>query len=138
MMDVKVVASDGVELDGGLLDVIVRQKNITKKMYTAYSFSEAVSALFAVEGLYCEDEEESIKCEREGIKFKVRRGGKKEVVVVVDMPSVQLLARLLRDVFYGVAWAQTDVKSLYARVLKLEGRLRALRKLVVRLAWRGA
>ena len=138
MMDVKVVASDGVELDGGLLDVIARQKNITKKMYTAYSFSEAVSALFATEGLYCEDEGEYIKCEREGIKFKVRRGEGKEVVVVVDMPSVQLLARLLRDVFYGVAWAQTDIKSLYARVLKLEGRVRALKKLVMKLVWRGA
>ena len=135
MMDVKVVTSDGVELDANLLDVIVKQKNITKKMYTAYSFSEAVSALFTVEGLYCEDEGESIKCEREGIKFKVQRGGKKEVVVVVDMPSVQLLARLLRDVFNAVAWAQSDVRSLYARVLKLEGRVRALKKVVMRLAW---
>jgi len=135
MMDVKVVASDGVELDARLLDAIVQQKNIIKKMYAAYTFTEAVSALFAVERLHCEEEGESIKCERDGIRFKVQRGGKKEVVVAVDMPSARLLARLLSEVFDSVAWAQSDVKALYGRVLKLEGRLRALRKLVVRLAW---
>jgi hypothetical protein len=136
MMNVRVVASDGVELPACLFDAVVQQKNIVKKMYAAYTFTEAVSALFTVEKLYCKEAEDGIECERDGIRFKVRRGEGKEVVVAVGMPSAQLLARLLCEVFDAAAWAQTDAKVLYGKVHKLERRVRLLRKLVVRLVWR--
>jgi len=136
-MRVRVVTSDGVELDASILDVLMWQDEFTKEISFAASFTEVAALFFRNDKLHCSEIGDGIECTRRWKRFKVKRSGEDEVTVVIEATLNQLLSLLIHELFEKIYWTQNDVENVSRGVLELRKKVEKLGKIVKRLVWRG-
>jgi len=134
-MKLRITTVDGVELNHYVLDILVWEREVGRKLLYAASFSEAVSVLFTTRNLDCKEVGEEVVCEISHVKLRVRRGEGKEIVITVDEPFNRLLNYILFKLFDMIRGAEDGINYVHSEVRKVRKQVRVLRKIANRLLW---
>jgi len=134
-MKLRITTVDGVELNHYILDILVWEREVGRKLLYAASFSEAVSVLFTTRNLDCKEVGEEVVCEISHVKLRVRRGEGKEIVITVDEPFNRLLNYILFKLFDMIRGAEDGINYVHSEVRKVRKQVRVLRKIANRLLW---
>jgi hypothetical protein len=134
-MKVKVLTSDGIELDSNILDILVWQREFSKDLSYANSFTEVAALFFKMDMFFCSETEGGIECRRRNVKLRVERSGGEEVKITIEMTLNQLLSLVMHELFEEIYWVQNDIRDISKGVFEVRKQVEKLKKVVKRLMW---